>query len=243
MTGKKLDEQVSPNFKLIKQYFKGTGNEGGINRGYFKEHYNYYAAKPEFESFTQLLGESGFLDDHNLYFFGAWYFDSAESTNYLESTGAFKIWNKRNKELVKLKETFSEVKQSYRLVSPERIFLKSISFELISSKGIPKKAKLTAHPLMYNLFRHLEKFVRNEKVISQPKEKNVKTYTTDFILSTKPFYSYLKDTHFKNQSKNAVYKFIADFLNTFEKSGKNTLLWEQIKDIYQKRGKSNVKNK
>jgi hypothetical protein len=242
MAQKHLPQQIKPVYSLIKPYFKGTGNEASVSEDYFKGKYELYSKQSDYEVFTALLDKCNLLGDSNLFFFWVWYFDAAALTKYFESNEAFKVWNKRNKELVKLKETFSEIKQSYRHY-PNELMLKSITFELVTSKGIPKKTKLMAHPLMYNLFLYLEKFVQNEELTVTPKEKNVKTYFIEFILETHPFYCYLKDTHFKSKSKNKVYIFIADFLNTILNKGNNIISWEQIKDIYQKKGKTNIKNK
>lgn len=240
MAQENLPQQIKPDYSLIKSYFKGTGSEASVSEAYYNGKKDFYTSKSNYKGFIELLSKNNLSEDSNLYFFWVWYFDSSECTKYFQLNEAFKVRNKATQELVKLKETFTELKKSYRHY-PIELILKSITFELTTSKGIPKKTKLTAHPLIFNLFLYLEKFVQNEEVISKPKEKNVKTYFIDFILSTHPFYLYMKDRHFKGKSKNKVYFFIADFLNTFENTSKNLISWEQIKDIYQKRGKTNIK--
>ena len=239
-------ERITPDYSVIKKYFIGTGNEESICEGYFKNHYDYYKDehKTEFEYFTNLLNEYHLTEDYNLYFFWVYYFSNGDFTTWLKEVELFKIWNNYNKDLDKLKAVFIAFQFTYphNLKTEKSLFLKSISFELISSKGVPKTTRITAHPLLYDIFRQLEDFVQRKGKATKPKEKNVKTYLNDFILSTKPLFGYLKDTHFQNKSKNKVYNFIGEFIKALgidlENLHPSTSALEQIKSIYTKRGKT-----
>lgn len=235
---------VAPNYTLIKKYFTETGNEGSVGERYFQKHYDYYKKKPQFEDFTKLLNEYGLSNDYNIYFFWTYYFDNADYTNWYKEIELFKIWNSYNADLISLKKTYRDWSESLTNTG-EPLFIKSISFELINSKGIPQTTTIKTPPLLEEVFEYLGSFIENMQLKNKPKEKNVKAYLNSFILSTEPFFYYMKNTHFPNKSKNKVYDFMGKFINTVGIDLQliySILPSEHIKSIYTKRGKSVLSN-
>lgn len=226
---------INPDFELIKKYL----NEPCVNEIYFEAQFTNLIENPKYglSLISKLINENCYNDD-NIYFFWCYYYDTFLYADWSKEVELYKIWNLYNKNIKELKEVLSIAEAQYMpLMGVEKpnLLINSISFELIDSRGIPKTTTIKSHPLNLDLLRLLIPKVKEYKDV-QVDEKNVKTYLKNAILSTKPFFNYLKAFHFKDKSNNKTYEFIGNIINTIgvnlDVIYPNTPTYEVIKQAY-----------
>lgn len=226
---------INPNFEIIRKFL----NEPCVNQIYFETHLINLQNNPKYNaSIVGKLINENCCNDDNIYFFWCYYYEMFLYADWYKEIEMYKVWNLYNKNIKDLKKVLSLVEAQYMSqmgVEKPNLYINSISFELIDSNGIPQTTTIKSHPLNLDLLRSLIPKAKKYKGV-QVDEKNVKTYLKNAILSTKPFYNYLKAFHFKDKSNNKTYEFIGAFINTIGTNlgdiYPNTPIYEVIKQTY-----------
>ena len=204
--------KITPDFDEIKRF----DNDPIVNELRFRKLFEGLMNRNKYLLFIAFLNQYSLSSDHNLYFFWVHLTECDEHYRWAKETENYKIWNTYNKDLKLLKEEFAIIEESYEayLEPKEKYFFHSIVFNLNTPDNKPKKIKITAHPLMFDIFFQLNDFIKEKKNKRINPVNHIAQYFKQFIYETIPFFEYLKASHFKSKHNTIIYEFISGFLET-----------------------------
>ena len=206
--------ELNPNFKLIKEFL----DVPAVNAYYFEGKIDWLNENHNFSKVEDLV-KKYCKNDHNIFFFWCYYYEAFLFSNYATDIELFKAYKLHNKDLDKFQLLIDDFDSNYYYhktdSGKQELFIKSLSFEFVNDRGVPKTTTIKSVHLIHNILYLLKRY-KNDFTEITFEEKNVKSYFTKFILSTKPFFKYLKKYHFSKISNNKTYEFIVCFLETMD---------------------------
>jgi len=204
--------KITPDFEEIKKF----DNEPIVNEIRFRMCFESLMNRDEYKLFIAFLNQNKLLTDHNLYFFWIDLLSSYEFYKESKEIEYFKIATTFNKDLKLLKEKFATIETSYHAYPEpkEKYIFHSFIFNLNTPNNESESIKITAHPLMYDIFFQLNNFIKKKSFKKENPVKNKLTYFKQFIYETIPFFNYLKAKHFESETDTQIYEFISGFLET-----------------------------
>ena len=222
--------KITPDFDEIKKF----DNEPVVNEKRFRMCFESLMSRDEYKLFIAFLNQNKLVADHNLYFFWIDLFESYEFYTSAKDIEYFKIARIFNKDLKLLKEKFPLIAASYRAYPEpkEKYFFDSLTLNLNTSKNEKETIKITAHPLIFDIFFQLNDYIENKSYKKANPVKNKLTYFKKFIYGTIPFFNYLKAKHFESKNDTNIYEFISGFLETLGIDWRKDLEIGDLPELY-----------